>query len=130
NRFIILRGGREDREERDGRVLGTMSQDRHQHAAAAVIQDPGMMTERPISPIVNRTKAITTLTKLASGLEPATGPKKMSRCHTLQSAPRMRVPTSGPYRRCKRGSAKPRHPPSSSSGPPGGMKRTETNELR
>lgn len=40
------------------------------------------------------------------------------RGHSAHSTPRMTLPTSGPYRRCKRGSAKPRQPGSSPSGPP------------
>jgi hypothetical protein len=56
------------------------------------------------------------LTNVAPGPVRAKGPKKKGRCHTPQSVPRMRLPTAGPYRRCMRGCAKPRHRISSHSG--------------
>jgi hypothetical protein len=40
------------------------------------------------------------------------------RCHKAHSIPRMRLPTKGPCNGCKCGSANPRQPGSSPSGPP------------
>ena len=47
-----------------------------------------------------------------------TGVKYCGTCHPAHSTPRIRVPTNGPHRSCSLGSAKPRHPGSSRSGPP------------
>src|SRR5262249_20834252 len=46
------------------------------------------------------------------------GIQNMGRCQNAQMGPRMRLPKNGPYRRCRRGSANPRHLGSSPSGPP------------
>src|SRR5919202_46851 len=46
------------------------------------------------------------------------GIQNMGRCQNAQRGPRMRLPTKGPCSRCRRGSAKARHPGSSPNGPP------------
>src|SRR5215204_7824470 len=46
------------------------------------------------------------------------GVKNKGRCHKPQRTPRMRLPTKGPCSDCRRGSANPRQPGSSPSGPP------------
>src|SRR6266487_5265728 len=42
-----------------------------------------------------------------------TGAQNRGRCQNAQMGPRIRLPTKGPYARCRRGSANPRHPSSS-----------------
>ena len=46
------------------------------------------------------------------------GERNSGRCHSAHRTPRMSVPRSGPCNRSRRGSAKPRQPLSSNSGPP------------
>src|SRR5919206_2290976 len=53
------------------------------------------------------------------------GTKNSGRCQRAHSSPRMRVPTKGPCSGCRRGSAKPRQPGSSNSGPPRMVTRTK-----
>lgn len=52
------------------------------------------------------------------------------RCHNPHSSPRIILPTKGPCSGCMRGSAKPRQPISSPSGPPRTATKTKVTRVR
>lgn len=69
--------------------------------------------------ITEKLTAATTKTATPDTVSPPfvaekTGVKYCGTCQPAQRTPRITVPTSGPQRSCRRGSANPRHPGSSS----------------
>src|SRR5262249_19068506 len=76
NYFIIQRGGWKEREERDGRVLGAMSQDRHQHAATTVIQDPSNDDRKAYFTDYEQGESNTDADEASIGVGAGNGPKE------------------------------------------------------
>src|SRR5436189_5592441 len=80
---------------------------------------PFVLLKTHVMTMVKAIDAMTNITMLRMvGGRFQTGAQNRGRCQNAQMGPRIRLPNKGPYRRCSLGSANPRHPGSSPSGPP------------